>query len=101
MSDTNPLTGPPSGGRDKMPDDDAVPGEQTTSGENVQPPETRGGHDSGSRAAQGEPMTSDTDSLQPSPGIPTQVDAPSPADATDGSPPGGSVANQDGRAPDQ
>jgi hypothetical protein len=104
MSDSNPVTGPPYGGRDDKPDDAPLPGERPASRDEqtVEPPDTSGESETGSRAAESGPMGGgDTDPLRPSPGIPEQVHAPSPADATDADPPGGSAANQPGRAPDQ
>ena len=106
MSGSMPAGGHPFGGRDERPDEESgeQPGERPVSGDEatITPPggEQRSG-DTGSRAAEGPMDTSDVDAPQPSPGIPEQVDAPSPADATEGDPPGGSTANQTGRAPQQ
>jgi hypothetical protein len=38
---------------------------------------------------------------EPTPGIAEPVEAPSPADATEGDPPAGRAANQPGRTPDR
>jgi len=103
MTEQNPVTGQPYGGRDEKPDDGPLPGERPES-ETVGAPDTDQQHDTGSRAAQGGPMAGSDDAgdgPQPSPGIPEQVDAPSPSGASDADPPGGSAANQSGRAPDQ
>jgi hypothetical protein len=102
MTEQNPATGQPYGGRDEKPEGDGIPGERPES-ESVGPPTDSSRNDeSASRAATDGPMTSDPPGeLRGSEGIPEQVDAPSPADATDADPPGGSAANQDGRAPDQ
>jgi hypothetical protein len=99
MSGSTPAGGHPFGGRDERPDDEGLPGERPLSDDErtvTAPGEGRRAGETGSRAAQG-PMDDDIDAPQPSPGIPEQVDAPSPADATEGDPPGGSTANQTGR----
>ena len=100
MSQDNPVTGHPHGGRDETPDSGSLPGERPATEEErrVTPPDADEESDTASRAAQDGPMTSlDRDKLGPSEGVPERVDAPSPADATDADPPGGSAANQRGR----
>jgi hypothetical protein len=105
MTEGNPATGHPHGGRDESPDDSALPGERPLSEDEQgqDAPTDRGRDDeTSSRAPEEGTMTSDQSGLtEPTPGVPEQVDAPSPADATDEDPPGGSVANQRGRVPDQ
>ena len=101
MSDSNPATGQPYGGRDEKPDDGPLPGERPSSGDEatVEPPDGSGG--GGSRAAS-EPMdSSDTDSLQPGPGVPHQLHATSPDDVTDTESTEQDVVTQSGRTPDQ
>ena len=96
MSD-NPVTGYPHGGRDEKSDDDgSLPGERPES-ESVSAPQADPGDETASRAAQGGAMASTGSAPQPTEGIPQQVQPPSPADATEGDPPGGSTANQGGR----
>lgn len=93
----NPVTGYPHGGRNKVPDDgSSAPGERSES-ETVTPPRPDPGDDTGSRAAQDGPMASTGSAPQPTEGVAEQVRPPSPADATEGDPPGGSTANQGGR----
>jgi len=103
MTEQNPVTGQPYGGRNEKSDDAPLPGEREGA-ETVGAPGSDEGHDTGSRAAQDGPMVGADDSsggLQPTPGIPERVDAPSPSGATDADPPGGSAANQSGPPPDQ
>jgi len=102
MNDGNPITGQPYGGKNEPSGDSSVPGTYGEGGV-VQPPDDPGeGGDNASRAAVDGPMASDPPGeMRGSEGIPQQVAAPSPGDATDAEPPGGSVANQTGRAPDQ
>jgi hypothetical protein len=92
----NPATGYPYGGRDSKPDDASQPGERKES-ESHGAPAASSGNETASRAAQEGPMSSTGSAPQPTPGVDGQVQAPSPADATEGSPPGGSTANQSGR----
>ncbi len=105
MTEGNPLTSHPYEGRNERPDDEDLPGERPVSEEERRqgPPGDRDRDDeTASRAPEGRAMTShDPEIAQPTSGVPEQVEAPSPADATDGDPPGGSAANQQGRAPDQ
>ena len=106
MSEGNPVTGRPYGGRNEKPaDEDVLPGERplTEDEDEVGAPESRHRDDeTASRAPEEGTMTSkDTDKVEPTPGIPEPVDAPSPADATDADPPGGSAAFQRGRVPDE
>jgi hypothetical protein len=99
MSQGNPVTGRPHGGRDEPNDDQTLPGEHPASDaqRRVAPPDPDNESETASRAAQGGAMSSrEGDRAVPSEGIPAPVDAPSPADATEGDPPGGSVANQRG-----
>jgi hypothetical protein len=102
MTEQNPATGQPLGGRDDKPEGAGIPGERPEK-ESVGPPADSARDDeNASRAATGGPMASDPPGdLRGSEGIPERVEPPSPAGATDADPPGGSVANQDGRAPDQ
>lgn len=101
MTEQNPATGQPYGGRDEKPEDAALPGEREEK-QDVGPPDTKPGGGHSSRAATDGPMTSEpAGDLDSTEGIPNQVDAPSPDDATDAEPPGGSAANQGGRTPDQ
>ena len=100
----NQMAGRPYGGRNERPEGEGLPGERPVSDEErrVGPPESRDrDDDTASRAAEEGEMSSEQGLAQPTPGIPEPVDAPSPADATEGDPPGGSAANQRGRAPDQ
>lgn len=101
MSDGNPVTGQPYGGRDERPEGAGLPGERPEKDSQDAPDDGREVETS-SRAAQEGAMPSDAGGeTEPTEGIPEQVDAPSPADATEGDPPGGSAANQRGRAPNQ
>ncbi len=102
MSDSNPVTGQPYGGRNDKQQDAPLPGERDVSGEeaSVGAATDRGsGGETGSRAAESGPMTSDSEGLEPTPGIPGRVEPPGASDATEGDPPGGSAANQSGRDP--
>jgi hypothetical protein len=102
MTEQNPVTGQPYGGRDERDDEDGLPGERPSDETVSAPSSASSGDESASRAASDGPMTSDPPGeLRGSEGIPQQVDAPSPADATDADPPGGSAANQTGRTPDR
>src|SRR3712207_3389163 len=97
MSDSNPVTGQPYGGRNDPDPDAPLPGEREVSGDEsaVGSPAGRGsGGETGSRAAESGEMSSDGEGLQPTTGIPNRVEPPGPADATEGDPPGGSAANQ-------
>src|SRR4051794_5789345 len=82
MPENNPATGQPYGGLNKK-QDDSLPGEREVEGEveggegRVGPPPSRGNEgETGSRAARNEPMASDTDGLEPTPGIPGRVEPP-------------------------
>lgn len=105
MTEGNPVTGRPYGGRDEKPDPDDIPGERPVDEDERQvsaPKDPEEEHETGSRAPEAGAMPAkDRDKTEPSAGIPEPVDAPSPADATEGDPPGGSVANQEGRTPDR
>jgi hypothetical protein len=105
MAEGNPLTSHPYQGRDKRPDDADLPGERGVSEREQHqgpPADRRRDHETASRAPEEDSMSADDPGIaQPTSGIPEQVDAPNPADATEGDPPGGSAANQRGRAPDQ
>lgn len=92
----------PYGGRYQRPDDDTLPGERPVSEDerHVEPPGKRD-DETASRAAEEGEMASQGGAVDPDPGIPQRVEPPSPADATEGDPPGGSVANQSGRTPDR
>ena len=94
--DDNPVTGQPYGGRDQKQDGSGLPGERPES-ESVSAPRRDAGDDTASRAAQDGPMPSSGSAPQPTEGVPGQMQPPSPADATEGDPPGGSTANQGGR----
>jgi hypothetical protein len=87
MTEQNPATGEPYGGRDEK--------------ETVGPPVTAGrDHENASRAATDGTMAADAPStMEPGEGVDRRLDGPSPADATEGDQPGGSVANQAGRDP--
>ena len=103
MTEDNPVTGRPYGGRDDR-GGPGLPGERPAEGDEreVSSPSTDPDHETASRAAQEGGMTSrDVDLDAAGPGMPERVDAPDPADATDADPPGGSVANQQGRTPDR
>jgi hypothetical protein len=103
MTEGNPVTGQPYGGRNQQ-TEPGLPGERPVSEEErtQQPPSQRErDSETASRAAEEGGMSGQGDANVPSEGVPGQVDAPSPADATDADPPGGSAANQSGRAPDQ
>jgi hypothetical protein len=102
MTEQNPGTGQPYGGRDEKSDDAGLPGERPEQETVTAPSSASSGGENASRAATGGAMASDAPGEQRgSEGIPEQVDAPSPADATDADPPGGSAANQTGRTPDR
>jgi hypothetical protein len=106
MEQGNQMAGRPYGGRNEKPDgEERRPGERPVSEDEKfvgAPPSAGRDDDTASRAAEDGPMTSDEpERVQPTPGIPDPVDAPSPADATEGDPPGGSAANQQGRTPDR
>lgn len=105
MSEDNPLTGRPYGGRNEKPEESDLPGErplrEDEKHQGAPAGRHRDDHETASRAAEDGAMSSGDDGLvEPTPGIPQRVDAPSPADATDADPPGGSAANQQGRTPD-
>ena len=93
----------PYGGRNKRPDDDTLPGERpvTEDEQTVEPPGEKNDHETASRAAEESEMASRDQETGPTPGMPERVEPPSPADATEGDPPGGSTANQTGRTPDR
>ena len=101
MSETNPVTGQPYGGRDEKPEGDQLPGERETD-ETQDAPSSAGRDDeTASRAAtEGAMSWPQQGGAEPSPGIPGQVQAPGPEDATGSGAPGGSAANQSGRTPD-
>jgi len=92
----------PYGGRNARPDDDTLPGERPVGDEerHVGSPDKRDDETASRAAEQGE-MASRGGSVDPDPGIPQRVEPPSPADATEGDPPGGSAANQTGRTADR
>ena len=102
----NPMAGRPSDGRNEKPEGAGLPGERPLSEDekHVGPPASADRDDkTASRAAREGTMEDDERPglAEPTPGIPEPVDAPSPADATEGDPPGGSAANQRGRTPDR
>jgi hypothetical protein len=105
MPDDSPMAGRPFHGGDEEVEGETLPGERPVSEDEkfVGPPQSAGRDDeTASRAAEEGAMSSDEPGLvEPTPGIPEPVDAPSPADATEGDPPGGSAANQRGSTPDQ
>ena len=92
----------PFGGRNERPDDDTLPGERPVDEEekHVEPPGKRDDETASRAAEEGEMAARDQDT-GPTPGMPERVEPPSPADATEGDPPGGSTANQTGRTPDR
>ena len=83
--------------------DEVQPGERPVSEEeqHVSPPGRERDDEMASRAAEEGEMASQGGAVSPSPGIPERVEPASPADATEGDPPGGSAANQAGRTPDR
>jgi hypothetical protein len=93
----------PFGGRNERPDDDTLPGERPAEDDEkeVGPPGDKNDHETAPRAAEQTEMASRDQDTGPTPGIPERVEPPSPADATEGDPPGGSTANQTGRTPDR
>lgn len=106
MTEGNQMSGRPYGGRNEKPDDeDVLPGERPVSEDEKHvgaPRHTDDDSETASRAAEDGPMQTDEPGLaEPGPGIPQGFGPPSPADATEGDPPGGSTANQRGMTPDQ
>jgi len=101
MSDQQDMTGHPQGGLDEAPDGGSPPGTYGQ-GETVGQPSGEGG-DHASRAATGEPMTSDAAAPEAPgrEGVDQQVGGPSSEDPRSADAPGGSAGNRAGRDPQQ
>jgi hypothetical protein len=103
MTEGNPVTGHPFGGKEP-PEDAGIPGEEPLPEDEQtrKAPETGDSDDeTASRAAEEQVMSDKEGVAEATPGVAQPVSPPSPADATDADPPGGSAANQRGRVPDE